>query len=84
MLVLNCCKSNQVRVRTETAKNIYFPEFPLAPDHTLLPLDFYGKRVKDIDTEIVYIQMPYWYWKEIVKYATEIEEAVQALQNYEE
>lgn len=78
MPVLNSCKSNQIRVRTETI-DVYFPSFPEAPAGLILPLDIKGKRVTEPGQEIVNIAIPYWYWKQICQYVTETEEAVQAL-----
>ena len=79
MLLLSCCKSSQIKARKDTNIDVYFPAFPYPQTGTILFLDINGKRVTDYQTEIVNVVMPYWYWKQIVQYVTETEEAVQAL-----
>lgn len=78
MLLLSSCQSNRTKVSTETI-NVYFPAFPEAPAGLIIPVDINGRKVTEPGTEVVNVVLPYWYWKEIVHYVTETEEAVQAI-----
>lgn len=78
MPVLICCRSSQKKESTEII-NVFFPSFPEPPKGAILPLDINGKRVTEKGEDIINVVMPYWYWKEVCRYVTETEEAVQAL-----
>ena len=47
--------------------DLNFPEFP-KPNNNCLPLDADGKQVRDMETEIVNVLMPYWYWNLLIDY----------------
>lgn len=74
---MSCCKSNEVRTEYKTiyaTPDLYFPSYP-NPQNNILPLDKDYKRVTDNDTEVVYVIMPYWYYKMIKDYKVSVDEA---------
>lgn len=76
MLVMSCCKSNQIQTEYKTiyaTPELYFPTYP-APQNNVLPLDENYKRVTDNVTEIEYVVMPFWYYKLIVDYKVSVDE----------
>lgn len=75
MPVLNCCRSNPTKEKPATVE-IYFPSFPTPGKATITPIDIDGKIVRDNDTEIMNVVIPFWYWIMITNYVTETEEAV--------
>ena len=73
---MSCCKSNEVRTEYKTiyaTPDLYFPSYP-NPQNNVLPLDKDYKRVTDNDTEVVYVIMPYWYYKMIKDYKVGVDE----------
>lgn len=65
-------------------ENVYFPSFPYPKDGIVLPLDenknvITGNEPDADDITVDAVLMPYWYWKLIINYVTETEEAVTAL-----
>lgn len=53
---------------------IYFPEFP-DPEKYVKPLDYNGQLVEDEETDIYFVQMPFWYWLLIVDYKVDVDKA---------
>lgn len=76
MLVMTCCQSNKgPEVKTVyVIPELYFPKYP-QPKNNLLPLDENGKVVKDDETEIVNVLIPFWYYKLLVEYKVQVDEA---------
>ena len=73
---MSCCKSNEIRTEYKTiyaTPDLYFPSYP-NPQNNVLPLDKDYKRVTDNDTEVVYVIMPYWYYKMIKDYKVKVDE----------
>ena len=76
MLVMSCCKSNQVKTEYKTiyaTPDLYFPTYP-APNGNVLPLDENYKRVTDNTQSIEYVVMPFWYYQLIVDYKVNVDE----------
>ena len=76
MLVMSCCKSNDIRTEVKTiyaTPELNFPKYP-NPQNNVMPLDENYKRVTDTETEIEYIMMPFWYYKLIVDYKVKVDE----------
>lgn len=76
MLVLNSCKSSEVRTEVKTIyalPELYFPKFP-DPKKNIVPYDKDFKKVTDVDTEIAYVVMPFWYYEPIVNYKIQVDE----------
>ena len=58
------------------AENVYFPSFPYPKEGIVLPVT----ETDEAGQMHVYaVQLPYWYWKLIINYVTETEEAVTAV-----
>jgi len=73
---MNSCKSSEIKTEYKTiyaTPDLYFPTYP-APNGNVLPLDENYKRVTDDDTEVVYVVMPYWYYKLITDYKAGVDE----------
>lgn len=76
MLVMSCCKSNQVKTEYKTiyaTPDLYFPSYP-APNGNVLPLDENYKRVTDNTQSVEYVVMPFWYYQLIVDYKVAVDE----------
>ena len=76
MLVMSCCKSNQVKTEYKTiyaTLDLYFPVYP-APNGNVLPLDENYKRVTDNTKNVEYVVMPFWYYQLIVDYKVSVDE----------
>ena len=74
MLVMNSCRSNEIRYKTIYATpELYFPKYP-EPNNNVLPLDKDYKRVTDNTKEIEYVIMPFRYYKLIVDYKVKVDE----------
>lgn len=76
MLVMISCQSDRVKTEYKTiyaTPELYFPQFP-APKKNVIPLDKDFKKVSDVDTEIEYVMMPFWYYKLIVDYKVSVDE----------
>lgn len=76
MLVMSCCKSNQVKTEYKTiyaTPDLYFPTYP-APNGNVLPLDENYKRVTDNTQSVEYVVMPFWYYQLIVDYKVNVDE----------
>ena len=72
MLVSNCCKSVQNQETPEINDVIIFPAFPA-------PVDKDGNTFIVFDEEKQSVTMPFWYWKKIVFYVLETENAIKAI-----
>jgi hypothetical protein len=75
-LVLNSCKSNQIRTEYKTVyatPELYFPKFP-EPKKNVIPYDKDFKKVTDAETNVEYVVMPFWYYKLIVDYKISVDE----------
>lgn len=84
ILGLNSCKSNEIQYQTVVitkTPELYFPKFP-NPSPVVLPIDQNGKVVKDDQTEIVNVLMPYWYWNLIIDYKLSVDETEIYYKNY--
>jgi hypothetical protein len=72
------CQSNKTaapEVRTVyTTPELYFPKFP-EPKKNVIPYDKDFKKVTDVNTEIEYVVMPFWYYQLIVDYKVAVDEA---------
>jgi len=76
MLVMSCCKSNEVKTEYKTiyaTPDLYFPSYP-NPQNNVLPLDENYKRVTDNTQNVEYVVMPFWYYKLIVDYKVKVDE----------
>ena len=76
MLVMSCCKSNEVKTEYKTiyaTPDLYFPDYP-NPNNNVLPLDENYKRVTDNTQNVEYVVMPFWYYKLIVDYKVKVDE----------
>lgn len=77
MLLMSACQSNKTAPEVKTIyvlPEIYFPTYP-APRNNVIPLDQNNKRVTDNETTIENVLMPYWYYKLIVEYKLQVDEA---------
>lgn len=75
-LVLNSCKSNEIKTEYKTiyaTPELYFPKFP-DPKKNVVPYDKDFKKVTENTQEIEYIVMPFWYYKLIVDYKVGVDE----------
>lgn len=76
MLVMSCCKSNEVKTEYKTiyaTPELNFPLYP-NPQNNVLPYDENFQRVTDAETQIEYVVMPFWYYKLIVDYKVKVDE----------
>ena len=76
MLVMSCCKSNEIKTEYKTiyvTPELNFPKYP-NPTNNVLPLDENYKRVTDAETTVEYVVMPFWYYKLIVDYKVKVDE----------
>ena len=76
MLVMNSCKSNEVRTEVKTiyaTPELNFPKFP-EPKKNVIPYDKNFQKVTDAETEIEYVVMPFWYYQLIVDYKVSVDE----------
>ena len=75
-LVMNSCQSNKTKTEYKTVyavPELYFPQYP-APKNNVIPYDKDFKKVTDVNTEIEYVVMPFWYYKLIVDYKVSVDE----------
>lgn len=70
--MLSSCRSALKKEIPETIDIIDFPTFPA-------PVDREGNTFLVFDEEKQNVTMPFWYWKQIVFYVAETEEAVAVL-----
>ena len=76
MLSMNSCQSNKTKTEYKTiyaVPELYFPQYP-APKNNVIPYDKDFKKVTDVNTEIEYVVMPFWYYKLIVDYKVNVDE----------
>ena len=76
MLVMTSCQSSKTKTEYKTVyaiPELYFPKFP-DPKNKVVPYDKDFKKVTDVDTEIEYVVMPFWYYKLIVDYKVSVDE----------
>jgi hypothetical protein len=74
---MNSCKSNQIKTEVKTVyalPELYFPKYP-EPKNKVIPYDKDFKKVTDVETEIEYVVMPFWYYQLIVDYKVAVDEA---------
>lgn len=76
MLGLINCATSQKKENSGTV-DIYIPSFPD-------PADKDGKPVVRLNQMGDSVIVPLWYWNEIVRYASDVEAAAQALAVYNE
>ena len=77
MLVMNSCQSNKTAPEVKTiyaTPELYFPKFP-APKNNVIPYDKDFKKVTDVNQDIEYVVMPFWYYQLIVDYKVGVDEA---------
>ena len=86
MLVLTSCATKQKQAENETPKiviagieTVYFPAFPYPDENVIIPLDADKNIVINSGASVEYVMLPYWYWKEIIEYVVDTENAVTAL-----
>ena len=70
MLLLNSCKSCPTKGKVET-NNI--PAFPSPIINEQIIVEFIT-----VDEQVKFVQLPYWYWLEIVEYAADVEAFAQS------
>ena len=73
---MNSCQSNKTKTEYKTiyaTPDLLFPVYP-EPNNNVLPLDENYKMVKDNTQEVVYVVMPFWYYKLIVDYKVKVDE----------
>ena len=76
MLVMNSCQSNKTRTEVKTVyalPELYFPKYP-EPKNKVIPYDKDFKKVTDVETDIEYVVMPFWYYQLIVNYKVSVDE----------
>ena len=77
MPVMNSCKSNQIKTEVKTVyalPELYFPKYS-EPKNKVIPYDKDFKKVTDVETQIEYVVMPFWYYQLIVDYKVAVDEA---------
>ena len=77
MLATSSCQSNKTAPEVKTVyvtPELYFPKFP-DPKKNVIPYDKDFKKVTDVDTDIEYVVMPFWYYQLIVDYKVGVDEA---------
>jgi len=86
MLALSSCATKPKQDENETPKiviagieTVYFPAFPYPDDDVVIPLDADKNIVINSGASIEYVMLPYWYWKLIIEYVIDTENAVDAL-----
>lgn len=78
MLAMTSCLSNAVKVKTEY-KTIYVvpelskPKFPESRNK-VIPLDKDFHKVTNVNTDIEWVFIPFWYYKLIVEYKVSVDE----------
>ena len=75
MMVFPCCKSNRIidHEFIYVCPNLDFPDFPKT-ENKVIPLDADGKQVRDMNTDVVNVLMPYWYFNLIVNYKCAVDD----------
>lgn len=76
MLVINSCRSNKVNAETKVVyvlPELHKPKYP-DPKNKVVPYDKDFQKVTDVDTDIEYVVMPFWYYKLIVNYKVFVDE----------
>lgn len=63
---------------------IYFYNFPTLRDSITIPLDAEGKRIKDNDTEVVSVVVPYWYIQQLAEFKLRYEETIKQYDHYKQ
>lgn len=78
MLAMSSCQSSKVEVDTKVKIVYVVPELvkPKFPDPTsrVIPYDKDFNKVNDVNTDIEFIAMPFWYYKQIVEYKVNVDE----------
>lgn len=76
MLSMTSCQSSkEIEYKTVVSyPDLYFPKYP-EPKMNVLPLDINGKVVRDSETEITMVMMPFWYYQLIVDYKIDVDKA---------
>lgn len=82
MLAMSCCQSSKLRPVDELTL-VYIPAAPKPKSSIVIPLDADNKIVHDAQTEIVNIQMPFWYYKQIVNYMVDVTEVKRTIEAYQ-
>ena len=75
-LALSSCQSNKTAPEVKTVyatPELYFPKFP-DPKKNVIPYDKDFKKVTDVNTDIEYVIMPFWYYQLIVDYKVSVDE----------
>ena len=73
---MSSCQSNKTAPEVKTiyaTPELYFPKFP-DPKKNVIPYDKNFKKVTDVDTDIEYVVMPFWYYQLIVDYKVSVDE----------
>lgn len=75
MLLMTSCQSDRVQTKTVIVyPALYFPKYP-EPKMNVIPFDINGNQVRDNETEIYTVTMPYWYYQLIVDYKLDVDKA---------
>ena len=77
-LVMSSCQSSKVEVETKVKIVYVVPDLvkPKYPDSTniVITYDKDSNKVNDVDTDIEFVVMPFWYYKQIVEYKVNVDE----------
>lgn len=76
MLVINSCRSNQVKTEIKVVyvmPELIKPKYP-EPKNNVIPCDKDFQKVTDEDIDIEWVFMPFWYYKLIEKYKVYVDE----------
>ena len=86
MLVMSSCRSNQVQKETKVVyvmPELIKPKYP-EPKNKVIPYDKDFQKVTDVDTEIEYVVMPFWYYKLTVNYKVLVDEQFSKYEAFKE
>lgn len=86
MLVMSSCRSNQVQTETKVVyvmPELIKPKYP-EPKNKVIPYDKDFNKVTDVDTEIEYVVMPFWYYKLTVNYKVLVDEQFSKYEAFKE
>lgn len=75
-LVISSCRSNQVKTEIKVVyvmPELTKPKYP-EPKNNVIPCDKDFQKVTDVDTDIEWVFMPFWYYKLIEKYKVFVDE----------
>lgn len=75
LLITSCQSNKQEKTKVVVSyPQLMFPKYP-APNNNVLPLGYDGKVVRDEETEIANVIMPFWYYQLIMDYKVRVDKA---------